>query len=87
MQRLQFPLSWLQTTEVSFTCLRDRSETHLCLREQVKIFLTLTPVYPTPPGLLLIFEKVSKFPAPPPPPQLFQTPRLFGIQEYNEYSM
>ena len=82
MQRLQFSLSWLQTTEVSFTCLIDRRETHLCLREQVKIFLTLNHIYP-PPAPIINFWKSFQLP----PPQLFQPPRLFGIQEYNEYNM
>ena len=55
MQRLQFSISWLQTTKVSFTSV---------LETEVNIFLP-PPIIPTPP--ITNFWKIFL----PPSPQLF----------------
>ena len=54
MQRLQFSISWLQTTEVSFTSV---------LETEVKIFLP-SPIIPTPAPY---YQFLEHFPTPLPP--------------------
>ena len=71
MQRLQFFNSQyhgLKLPKWVSVSLRDRSETHFCLRDRSEDFFS-----PLPP-LLLIFGKVSNLPTP-------QRPWLFGTLE------
>ena len=75
MQQLQFSISCLQTTEVSFTSVLE-TEVRLTsvLETEVKISFTPAPLF-QPLSTIINFWKSFQ------PPLSFQTPQLFGTLE------